>query len=145
MKTPISYWIISGLSLVWNAYGGLDYTMTKTRNMDYLSNVAGSREKAEAMLTGIDAMPAFATAFWAIGVWGSVLGSVLLLLRSRHAVSAFLASLIGAVLSFGYQFATPMGAEMATPAGLIMTAVIIGAVVVFWWYARRSLARGILR
>ncbi len=144
-RIPASFWTISGLSLLWNAYGGVDYTMTKLRNMDFLTAVTGGREKAEAMLAAIDALPVWATALWALGVWGSVLGSVLLLLRSRHAVTAFLISMIGAVLSFAYQFTTPMGAEMASASGLIMIAVILVAVVFFWWFAKRSAAQGILR
>lgn len=143
---PISFWVIAAISLLWNAYGGLDYTMSQTRNMGFIAAVAGSPEKAQEMVAMMDAFPAWLTAFWAIGVWGSVLGSVLLLMRSRHAVTAFAASLVGAVVSFGYQiFGARMPGDMNTPAGWAMTVVIVGAVVFFLWYARRSKAKGILR
>jgi hypothetical protein len=143
-KTPTGFWVIAGLSLLWNGYGGVDYTLTRLRNMDFLTSVAGSREKAEAMLASIDAMPLLAQLGWGLGVWSSVLGSILLLLRSRHAASAFLLSLVGAVVSFGFQIGS-MPADMNTPSGWIMIAVIIGAIVFFWWYARRATAQGILR
>ena len=144
-KPPLTYWIVSVVSLLWNSFGALDYTMTKTRNMAYLAGAAGSEEKARAMLAQLDALPAFATALWAIGVWGALLGAVLLLLRSRHAPTAFLVSLIGAVLSFGYQLTTPLGVQMRTGAGLAMMVVILGSVIFFWWYGRRAAAKGLLR
>lgn len=136
---PWQYWLISGISLLWNAFGGFDYTMTKTRNADYLANFPPE------MMPFIDSMPAWATAFWALGVWGSLAGSILLLLRSRHAVAAFLASLAGAIVSFAYQYASDMPPSLRTPGFVAMTAVIVGAVVFFWWYACRARARGILR
>jgi hypothetical protein len=40
-------------------------------------------------------MPAWMTGVWAIGVWGALAGSVLLLLRSKWAVHVFAASLAG--------------------------------------------------
>lgn len=144
VSTPWHFWLISGLSLLWNGYGGFDYTMTKTRNMDFLTQVAGSAEKAQAMLASIDTFPFWVNVGWGLGVWGSVLGSILLLLRSRHAATAFLVSLVGAAISFGYQMGN-MPPEMNTSAGWIMTAVILGAVVFFWWYARKQIGAGILR
>ena len=101
-KAPTSFWIISGLSLAWNAFGGIDYTMTRMRNLDYLSQAGDP----QVLLAWIDSFPIWAQILWPLGVWGSLLGSVLLLLRSRHAATAFLASLGGAIGSFAYQFST---------------------------------------
>ena len=64
---------------------GLDYTMTRLRNLDYLSSAGDP----QVLLAWIDGFPLWAQAAWALGVWGSVAGSLLLLLRSRHAVLAF--------------------------------------------------------
>ncbi len=138
-KVPVSFWIIAVVSLLWNAFGGYDYVMTETRNADYLKNFPAE------MLTVIDAMPPWATAMWAIGVWGSVAGSVLLLLRSRHAVTAFLISFVAAVISFAYQSTIKLPASLETGNNWMMTVVILVAVVFFWWFSRRSLAQGILK
>lgn len=143
--TPFWYWTIAVISLIWNSFGSIDYFMTKTRNMNYLTSAMGSADSARAMLAMIDGFPWWATAFWAIGVWGSLVGSLLLLMRSRHAITAFALSLAGAVLSFGYQLTTPLGAQMKTAQGMIMPLVIIVAVIVQWWFARASARRGILR
>ena len=63
----------------------------------------------EAEIGYMLSMPAWMSAFWALGVWGSVLGSVLLLVRSRHAVTAFLLSLVGLAISCIYQFGMHYG------------------------------------
>jgi len=135
---PWHFWAISVASLLWNGFGGYDYVMTRQRDMAYLAKMAGSPAKAQEMMAIIDAFPPWASAAWAIGVWGSVLGSLLLLARSRHTASAFLISLAGAVVSFAYQHA------IGTPAAWAMEFVIIGAVLALWWYARLANAKGYL-
>ena len=78
-RVPWHFWPVAVLSLLWNAYGGYDYTMTKLRDPGYLKMFPPE------MMDWIDKMPVWATAMWAIGVWASLLGSILLLMRSRHA------------------------------------------------------------
>lgn len=136
---PKSFWIISAVSLLWNAFGGFDYTMTKLRDPGYLANFPPE------MMPYLDAMPVWASVLWALGVWGALAGSILLLLRSRHAVAAFFLSMIAALGSFAYQFGGGMPASMRTSGFLGMTAVIIVSVVFFWWYARKVRAQGFLR
>jgi hypothetical protein len=66
-------------------------------------------------------------------------------MRSRHAVTAFIVSLVGAILSFIYQFTMDVPAEMTDSLGQVMPFVIVGAIVLQWWYARRMRAAGVLR
>jgi hypothetical protein len=138
-SAPILFWAISIISLLWNAYGGYDYIMTNLRDPGFLKMMPAD------MMPYMETLPAWTTGAWAFGVWGSIAGSLLLLVRSRHAVTAFLISLIGAVVSFGYQYANHPPASMTSSGGLAMTAMIFAAIIVFWWYARRSAANGILR
>jgi hypothetical protein len=84
-------------------------------------------------------------ALWAVGVWGSVAGSVLLLMRSRHAATAFLLSLIGALASFVYQFTLEKPASLETGLAVIMPIAILILIVAQWHYARRMAAAGVLR
>ena len=134
-KVPMSFWIISGVSLLWNAFGCTDYTMMRLHNAAWLTMGSVSPD----MIAKIDAGPLWGTAGWAFGVWGSLAGSLLLLMRSRHAVTAFLVSIVGAVIGFAWQ--VPAG--LASPLWLPM--VIVAAVALQWWFARRSQAKGILR
>src|SRR3954466_4951009 len=94
-------WIVGILALLWNAYGCYDYLMTVTSNQAYLAAFPADQ------LAYYNSLPAWLTGFWALGVWGGLAGSLLLLARSRHAIPAFAVSVLGIVVSFGYQmFAT---------------------------------------
>lgn len=141
IKPPLSFWAIAIVSLLWNSFGCLDYTMTKMDPVNYMRSVGMSDDAIAYM----DKLPDWLTVFWALGVWGSLVGSVLLLVRSRHAVTAFYASLVGLVVSQVYQFVAGMPAEMTSPAMIGMTVVIWGALLFFIWYSRRALAVGYLR
>lgn len=138
---PRSFWAVAAISLLWNAFGCYDYAMSKLDPAAYFKTVGLSAESVAYM----ESLPSWLTAFWALGVWGSLAGSVLLLLRSRRAVTAFAASLVGLAVSQVYQWTTIMPAEMRTPGMWMMTAVIWGALLFFIWYARRMLRAGVLR
>jgi hypothetical protein len=140
-RTPWHLWVVGILSLLWNAYGGYDYVMSETGNLDYFKmNGMGAEEMA-----WVAALPAWSVACWAIGVWGSVLGSILLLLRSRFAAPVFLVSLVGALISFGYQFTADAPASMHAGLAAIAPVVITIMIVAQWYYARRMTAAGVLR
>ena len=96
---PISFWVVAGLSLLWNLFGAYDYLMTRIRNEVYLSAMGDPK----AVLAWIDGFPLWVQLCWGMGVWGAVAGSLLLLGRSRLAVPAFLISLVGAVGSLMFQ------------------------------------------
>lgn len=145
-RTPWHFWLAAIVSLLWNGFGGYDYTMTQMRDPGYFAMMSEQMHVSVDELSAFfDSFPVWASALWAIGVWGSVAGSVLLLMRSRHAVTAFIVSLIGAILSFIYQFTMDVPAEMTDSLGQVMPFVIVGAIVLQWWYARRMRAAGVLR
>ena len=143
-KAPVHLWIVGAFSLLWNAFGGYDYTMTRMRNIDYLSSMPGI--DATQMLAYIDAFPMFAQIGWGLGVWGAVAGSILLLLRHRFAVIAFAISLIGALLSLGYQMVGPSGPKgMSEGAMAVVPYVIIALTIAQLLYAQSLRTRGVLR
>lgn len=144
-NVPVSFWVIAVLGLVWNSFGGYDYIMSKLQNMDYLAGVTGDEALAREMLAMLDAMPVWAHVLWGLGVWSSVLGSVLMLVRSRHAVSAFLVSLVAAALSFAYQATLTMPPGLDSAAMKIMPLFILAVIAFLWWYCRRSTQQGLLR
>src|SRR3954449_2237458 len=103
-RAPAHLWIVGILSLLWNCFGAYDYTMSHMRNMDYLASMGGD---PNTMLAYMDGMQMYAKIGWALGVWVALLGSVLLLMRSRYAVHAFALSFVGMILSFGGQYLGP--------------------------------------
>lgn len=139
VRAPASFWIIAGLSLPWNGFGAFDYVMTQTRNRAYLAQFTPEQ------VAWFEQFPPIMSAAWAIGVWGSVLGSILLLMRSRHAVPAFVASVAGLAVSTVFQFTTDMPDSLRTAGMIAMNAVIWGALLFFLLYAVRMVGRGVLR
>jgi hypothetical protein len=133
---PIHFWIVAVVSLLWNAFGGYDYTMSHLQGEAYYRQMGAT----DAMIAGINAYPAWMHAVWAIGVWGSVLGSILLLLRSRWAFHAFAVSSLGAIGALIYGLMNPVEGM-----GPMMPAIIVVVVLFLTWYARMMTSRGVLR
>lgn len=139
--TPRHLWVVGILSLLWNAFGGYDYVMSQLGDAAYLESMGFGPEETAWM----NAFPLWAEAAWAIGIWFSVLGSILLLLRSRHAASAFALSLAGAMASFAYQFTVDKPESLQSGLPVIMPVVIMVLILAQWYYARRQSAAGVLR
>jgi hypothetical protein len=144
-RTPAHLWIVGILSTLWSSFGCIDYVMTRMRNTEYLASAMPGVDP-NAVLAWIDGFPIWAQSGWALGVWMGLLGSILLLLRSRWAVWAFALSLIGAVLGLGYQIAmAPPLAGMEGGLNAVMPYVIIAVAIALVYYAWRQRAKGVLR
>lgn len=142
VKTPVHLWIVGILALVWNLIGVVDYVMSRSRNDEYFRAVMPSLDPA-MIYAYIDRMPLLVAAGWGLGVWGALVGTLLLLARSRHAVLAYLVSLVGALVSFGFQFTVnPPPAGMDEP---VMPVVITLIALALLLYARAMRAKGVLR
>ena len=138
-RAPWHLWVVGIAALLWNAVGALDYVMTQTRNAQYM---AGFTPEQLAFFYGL---PPWTVAAWAIGVWGGVLGSLLLLLRKTLAVWVFLASLIGVVLTTFQNYVLSNGMEvMGGPGAAVFTAVIFFVAVGLYLYARAMTTRSVL-
>jgi len=144
-RTPMHLWVVGFLSLLWNGFGAYDYLMTRMRDADYLASAMPGVDP-NAILAWIDAFPLWAQIGWGLGVWMGLLGTVLLLIRSRWAVWSFLLSLVGALLGLGYQLAVapPMpGGDGAM--AKIMPLIVIAVAVALYLYARVMERKGVLR
>jgi hypothetical protein len=140
--TPWHLWAVAVLSLLWNGYGGYDYYMSQTLGDAYFK----TQGMNQAQMDFIHAYPTWMVADWAIGVWSSVLGSLLLFARSRFAFHAFVVSVIGILISLVYAYVlrlAPLGAVNA------LTVTMQGAITVVCllliWYAWAMTKRGVLR
>src|SRR5689334_15480964 len=104
---PMHLWIVGVLALLWNGFGCYDYFMTRTRGAAYIEAMMPGYDSA-AIMDYINGFPIWASAGWGLGVWGGLLGAILLLMRHRHAVTALGLSMIGAIVGLGYQILRPM-------------------------------------
>lgn len=140
-RTPWHLWAVGLLGLLWNAYGGFDYFMSKTQGEAYYRQVG----MTDAQIAHINAMPVWMTAVWAIGVWGALLGALLLLLRQGLAAPVFIASLVAYVVSLVYSYLIAPLPEMNTQSMMIMQGVILAGCLFFAWYALVQAKAGVLR
>ena len=139
-RTPVHLWIVAILATIWNAFGCFDYLMTQTRNAKYLANFTDPQR------VYFESFPVWMEAMWALGVWGGLAGSLLLLARSRYAVAAFALSLAGLAASTVYQYVlNSPPEEMMSGAMMAMNVVIWAIAIGLLVYAMRMRRRGVLR
>ena len=132
-------WLVGALAVIWNGYGCYDYFMTQTGNADHLK--AFSPEQ----IAYWQGMPWWQHTAWAVGVWGGLLGAILLLLRKKLAVIALLLSLAGLSVSIIYTFLLSNGYEVGGSGSVILYGVLFAIALGLWLYAKAMTSRGILR
>jgi hypothetical protein len=138
-RTPWHLWLVGALALLWNGFGGFDYVMTQTENAAHLASFTPEQRAYFA------SYPAWMVAVWAIGVWGGVLGAILLLLRRRWAFPVFVVSLAAFLVSVVYSYALSDGARIMGTMGTVFSVVIALIGVGEILYARAMARRGVLR
>ncbi len=129
---PGYYWAVAVVGFLWNCIGAYFYIMAK---IEPQATMAGM---PPAMQDYVLTMPLWAHVGWSLGIWGSFVGSVLMLLRRHLAVPAFLVSLLGAIASFAAQGL----AGVLTPAEPILILTVIAFLL---WFCRRAHDKGQLR
>jgi hypothetical protein len=140
-RTPWHLWLVGGLSLLWNGYGGFDFVQTTMRGEAYMREAGFD----QAMIDYYLAMPNWMYVPWILGVWGAVIGSILLLLRRGWAVQAFGLSLIGALVSLVYgKLIDPSPAAPEMAAMVWMPFVILLIAVLLFVYAFNMRRRSVL-
>lgn len=137
-KTPVHLWIVGLVSLLWNCLGAFNYIITQIRHPAAMAGLTPEQ------LAYFDHFPLWSEAAWAFGVWGAMAASILILLRSRHAVTASILSLLGLAGTTLYQFNTPMPPPVPEGTAYIMVPVWIIAIalLVYTLVQRR---KGVLR
>lgn len=142
-KAPWHLWVVGVVSLLWSAFGGYDFIMTTTQGETYF-RASGFDQP---MIDYFNAMPAWMYGPWAIGVWGAVLGSILLLMRRKLAAPVLALSFLGALISLVYQkvidVPPPPPPALAMMTNIPYVIVLIAALVA--WYAWAMAKRGVLR
>ena len=143
-KTPWHLWVVGILGLLWNLIAVTDYTFAKMKSDWYMKEVG---QFTAEQIAWFGQFPMWANVGWALGVWGSFLGAVLLLMRSRHAVTAFIVSAAGLLTMTIYQFVLKKDEFMGLfgPGPMYFTIVIWVILIALFLYARRQAAAGVLR
>ena len=108
-RAPWHLWVVGIVSLLWNLIGATDFVLSTMRNQAWFDAMQYPPE-AVAYLAGF---PGWAVAGWALGTLAAPVGSILLLARNRHAVTAFALSLLGIAVTTLYEAGATMPPELA--------------------------------
>ena len=135
-KAPWHLWVVGVVTLLWNAVGIFSYMMTHLGKLEDLG-------MTPEQIAFFDSFPAWSNALWAMGVWGAFVGSILILLRSRWAVTSIVISVVGLVGTTIFQnFMIEVPEELQS---LPLNIPIWVTTLFMLWYARKMTAESVLR
>jgi len=140
IKTPWHLWLVGVTAVLFNAIGAFDHVMSLAQGASYMASAG----MTPAQIAHYQEMPPWMEAVWAIGVWGAMLGSVLLLVRNRLACPAFAASLAAFLVSLIYTYVLTDGGEIMGGQMAITSVVITILLLFFLWYAWLMTKRSVL-
>ncbi len=132
MPLPKWFWICAGLGLAWNIFGVVQFLGTALASQESL--MMGGMTEAQAKL--YFGLPIWMNIAFAIGVFGGLLGSAMLLLRRKLAVLVLAASLAAYIVLYIGDITEGVFAIMGSEQVIILTSVVLIAVGLLW-LARR--------
>lgn len=135
---PWHLWLIGIIGGVWSLIGVISFMLTQMNVEAVMSRFPPQQREYFA------SFPWWADGFWAINVFGAVIGCLLLLLKNRLAFPVLLATLIGAIVyCLGGLFLLG-GLEVMGGSGLGLTAIPIIVAAFLAYYARAMSKKGVL-
>lgn len=131
-KTSIGFWIVSILGLLWNLAGSVNFLMQMKAE-----SLASMPEPFHTIIAN---RPSWATAAFGLGVFGGVIGCLLLLLKRKVAIYVFMASLAGIVVHLlPYISGANLPAEFNFGNALLVFVSPLVVAVFLLWFARGKL------
>ncbi|WP_258546777.1 MULTISPECIES: hypothetical protein [Rhodobacterales] len=132
-KPKWSYWSIAVMGLIWSLMGCLNFIMQT--DADFVAKLPDRYHDL------VMQRPAWATASFAVAVFGGAVGCILLLLRRAVAVQVLGLALVGALATFVYGV---MALGLASEA-ILSTGVSVIVAAILFWLSVASRTRGWLR
>lgn len=135
-----AYWFMAVLLLAWSTFACLAWGLTVTREGAWLSQVSPE------VVDWLDGLPTWSILSSALCTWSGLAGALLLLARSRRAVPAFAASLLGLMLTQTLQFgADDVPPGLASPRALAFDLAVWALALGLLWHAIQRQRGGVLR
>lgn len=134
-KVHWSFWAIAAVGLIWNLLGVANYFVQMDPEM-----LSQYRESERAIVEG---RPAWATAGFAMAVFGGAIGCLLLLIRSRVAFYLFVVSLVGVIGTIAHALGLDIDFGGGEIVGIILMPFVVAALLL--WYSRIADEKGWLR
>jgi hypothetical protein len=135
-RVPAWFWGMAGFGVLWNLYG--IYQFIGTLTPAGRSAMAAGMTAAQAQI--YFSLPAWMTAVFAIGVFGGLLGSLVLAARRAFAVSVLAVSLVGYAALFGGDVYFGVFAAMPGQLAILAFVVLVAMALLATAWAARSRA-----
>ena len=136
---PWHLWLVGIIGGLWSSIGVMSFLLAQMNVESVMSQYPPEQREY------FESFPLWAVASWAIGVFGGVIGCVLLLLKNRLAFHVLLASVIGAIVSnLGGLFLLGGLAVMGGASALGFAAFIIVFAAFLAYYACAMYKKGVL-
>lgn len=129
------FWTITCSGLAWNLFGIFQFANTALASEQGLIMGGMTAEQAALYFN----LPFWMNAAFAVGVFGGVIGSALMLLRKRQALPVFALSLGGYIVLYIGDLTEGVFAAFGTPQVVILSIVVLIAVGL--WLSARHYAR----
>jgi hypothetical protein len=140
MRRPWHLWVVGIAGLLWSSMGVVSFILTQLNVEAVMSRFPPPQREY------FESFPLWAVALWGIGVFGGVIGSLLLLLKKRRAFHVLLASALATIaFNLGGLFLLGGMEVMRETDGLGFTAIPIVFTAFLAYYAHAMTAKGILR
>jgi hypothetical protein len=120
-KPALWFWAVALLGLAWNIFGIVQFLGQFGATEAALMGTGMTPEQAAVYA----AQPMWMTMAFAVGVFGGVLGSVLLLMRKRLAIGVFVASLVGYIILYIGDIITGIFKVFGMPQVMILSTVVV--------------------
>lgn len=139
MNTKYILLTVGLLGLAWNIFG--TYQFIGSVNATSESLMAMGMSEAQAMV--MTKYPLWMTIAFAIGVFGGLIGSILLLLKKAISEKIFLASLLGYIVLYIGDITEGVFAAIGKSQVIVLTTVVAIAFGL-WFFARSYRKKGLL-
>jgi len=139
-KTPVLFWIVGVLFLLWGLIGCGFYLTEVT-----LSDSAYADAFGEDLAAVRGVYPIWAMSAYAMAVWSGLLASILFLLRKRLSVGIFTVSLVAAIIGFIPSFTNSVLRDAAGAGFWVMPLIVVVIGLFEVIYSRKQRTVSILR
>lgn len=138
-KTPLWFWIVSGLALAWNLLGLIQFFVQVTMSKEVIAKLP---EAEQALYANI---PLLVTIGFAMAVFGGTAGCILLLLRRKWAFPVLIISLIGVIIQFGYTLLMTKAIDVYGVTAVVMPGFVVLVCGGLIWLSHLAISKGWLK
>lgn len=128
VKPPTWFWVAAVLGLAWNVFGVVQFLGSINPTAESLAARGMTPDQAAVYMS----IPAWMNIAFAIGVFGGLIGSGLLLMRKSAARQVLLASLAGYIVLYIGDITHGVFAALGAPQIIILTIVVAIAAALLW-------------